>query len=88
MPLEDKTVMETETAQMTCEISCPNAKVRWYKEGVELKSNDHYKISVSGKVHKLLVKETILEDEAEIAATVMNDKTSATLWVEGKEADL
>ncbi len=83
-PLKDTSVTETKTATLTCEISKPDKKVVWCKNGKEIVPDDHFEVKVEGNVHTLKVKDAKLEDAAEYTAKLGDDLCTAKLVVEGK----
>lgn len=42
----------------------PKAKVKWLKEGIQIKSSERVSISMEDNVYKLKIKETQLDDQA------------------------
>ena len=77
--------METRTETFECELSKPNQKVTWLRDGVELDVADtHYKISTAECTYSLTVVNCTLDDTAEYTLRVDDVSTSATLLVEGK----
>ena len=84
VPLKEVQSVEGQTVEMTCELSKPGQKVTWLKDGVELQPSDHCELVVDGCVHRLTIRNTTLEDEAEYTVKLTDDiTTKATLWVEG-----
>lgn len=83
-PLQEVQTVEEQTASLTCEVSQPNLKAVWLKDGKEIQPDEHCEVIVQGCIHTLIVHNANLEDEAEytikISETVMS---KATLWVEG-----
>ena len=84
VPLKEVQSVEGQTVEMSCELSKPDQKVTWLKDGVELKPDDHCDVVVDGCVHRLTIHNATLEDEAEYTVKLTDDVTTkATLWVEG-----
>lgn len=60
-----------------------NAKVEWLKNDRPIKKGDKYDIIVSGKVHKLVVKDVDGKDEGDYSIVFKNKTSNAKLIVEG-----
>ncbi|KAF0296563.1 Twitchin [Amphibalanus amphitrite] len=72
---KDKIIMEVET-------DYPDADVKWFKDGQEIKPDGkHVKIVSDGKKHQLIIKSAKLVDAGEFMAKSNNDMTSAPLSV-------
>ena len=83
-PLKDTSVPESETATFTCELSKPDKKVTWYKNGKEIVPDEHFEVKVEGTVHTLKVKDTALDDTAEYTVKLGEETSKAKLTVLGK----
>ena len=77
--------METQTAILETEINLPDKKAKWKKNGKLLKASDRIEMISEGVVHKLLIKDSTLDDEAEYTVEIGDASSSATVFVEGKE---
>ena len=83
--LKNLTVTETQDAVFTVELTHPDVKgVEWIKNGVVLKSNDKYDISVKGTVYSLRIKNCVLTDESVYGFKLGRLGASARLHVESK----
>ncbi|XP_045052183.2 titin isoform X1 [Desmodus rotundus] len=81
--LKNLTVTETQDAVFTVELTHPDVKgVEWIKNGVVLKSNDKYDISVKGTVYSLRIKNCVLADESVYGFKLGRLGASARLHVE------
>ncbi len=83
-PLKDTSVPESETATFTCELSKPDKKVTWHKNGKEIVPDEHFEIKAEGTVHTLKVKDTVSEDAAEYSVKLGDETTKAKLTVVGE----
>ncbi len=83
-PLKDTSVPESETATFTCELSKPDKKVTWYKNGKEIVPDEHFEVKVEGTVHSLKVKDTALDDSADYSVKLGEESSKAKLTVLGK----
>ncbi len=85
-PLEDVTVEKGETVTLTCELSKPDQKVNWLKNGKALtfKDKNRYKITVEGTKHTLTFTKSQLDDTAEFTCSMNGTKTSGKVTVKGK----
>ncbi|XP_069876144.1 titin-like [Dipodomys merriami] len=81
--LKNLTVTETQDAVFTVELTHPDVKgVQWIKNGVVLKSNDKYDISVKGTVYSLRIKNCAIVDESVYGFKLGRLGASARLHVE------
>ena len=83
-PLQDQDVMETQTATLETEVNLPDRKAKWLKNGKPIKTNGRYEMISEGTVHKLLIKDCVLDDEAEYTVQIGDNSSSATVFVEGE----
>jgi hypothetical protein len=86
VPLSDKTVKEEEYVEFTAELTKPNVKVKWEKNGVVMKpgADDRIKMTSEGTTYKLCISKSMLDDEAKYSIVLPSEKkSSATLTVEG-----
>ena len=60
-------------------------KVRWFLDDVELREGDKVEFVRDGKKHKLIMKDVDVTDEGQISVMVGDKKTTANLFVQGKE---
>ncbi len=90
MPLKDVTVKEEETVTLQCELSKPNQKVKWFKNGKELKPDKKRGIEpkVDGMKHTLTIPKSILDDTAEYSVRIGDQETKGKVTVEGKKISL
>ena len=84
MPLEDTTVTESDTVILQCQVSKPNKKVKWLRNGKEIKPDDHCQITTDGTTHTLTLDKAVMTDSATYTAKIDRDKTIAKLLVNGK----
>ena len=82
--LKNTKVKASEPATFTCELSKPNKKVTWLKNGKELKPDKSQEIKVEGKKHLLIVKNTSSADSGEYTCKIGDENTAAKLIVEGR----
>lgn len=83
VPLRDTVSMVAEEATLSCELSKPNQKVQWLKDGKPIKPDKKTKIEVDGKVHKLTIPKSEVGDAADYTLKVGDDETSGKLSVSG-----
>lgn len=83
IPLNDVSVMETETAEFVCELSKDVDKVRWFLDEMELKESDRVQFIKEDRKHKLLIRDCSIDDEGLITIQVEDKKTSASLFIRG-----
>ena len=83
VPLKDTTVTENESVTLECELSKPDKKVKWYKNGKLFKPVKGVDVTAKGTVHKLTIPKSTVEDGAEYTVKFGDQSTSGTLKVEG-----
>ncbi|KAL6101271.1 obsl1 [Pungitius sinensis] len=74
----------SERMVLSCEISRPNAVVRWYRDGLEVEENDNLLLEVDGVYRRLIIPETTVKDSAEYVCDTADD--SMTFFVNIAEA--
>ncbi|XP_035029699.2 obscurin-like protein 1 isoform X11 [Hippoglossus stenolepis] len=74
----------SERMVLSCEISRPNAAVRWYRDGLEVEENDNLILEVDGVYRRLIIPETTVKDSAEYVCDTADD--SMTFFVNIAEA--
>ena len=86
-PLTDVTIPEEESVTLECELSKPDQKVKWFKNGKEIKPDRKRGISppkVEGTKHRLTIPKTLKDDTAEYTVKIGDEETKGKLTVEGK----
>uniref|UniRef100_A0ACB8FN88 Myosin-binding protein C, slow-type n=1 Tax=Sphaerodactylus townsendi TaxID=933632 RepID=A0ACB8FN88_9SAUR len=63
-PLEDQTVRLGKELSLKCEIS-ENLEGKWYKNGQLLQPSDRVKMYHKGRIHRLIVDSSLVEDDGE-----------------------
>ncbi|XP_060945032.1 obscurin-like protein 1 [Limanda limanda] len=74
----------SERMVLSCEISRPNAAVRWYRDGLEVEENENLILEVDGVYRRLIIPETTVKDSAEYVCDTADD--SMTFFVNIAEA--
>ncbi|KAM4558643.1 obscurin isoform 4-T4 [Odontesthes bonariensis] len=69
----------SERMVLSCEISRPNAVVRWYRDGLEVEENDNLILEVDGVYRRLIIPKTTVKDSAEYVCDTADD--SMTFFV-------
>ncbi|XP_062258670.1 obscurin-like protein 1 isoform X6 [Platichthys flesus] len=69
----------SERMVLSCEISRPNAAVRWYRDGLEVEENHNLILEVDGVYRRLIIPETTVKDSAEYVCDTADD--SMTFFV-------
>ena len=80
-PLKDIEFDEWSHGVLECQLNKRNVECRWYKDTLELRSNEHYKIEVEDKVHRLIINRLELDDESNYVCIFRQEKTSGKLSV-------
>ena len=83
--LQDVTVEKEEQVTLQCELSKPNQKVTWLKNGKALsfKEKNRYKISADGTKHTLIIPKADAEDATEFTCSLNGLKTQGKVTVKG-----
>ncbi len=84
VPLQDKECEVDNEVTLTCELSKPNQKVKWLKDGKVIRPDKKTKITADGKVHTLTIPKSALDDMAEYTVKLGDDTTSGKLTVKGE----
>ena len=71
-------------ATFECELSKPDKKITWMRNGKELKPGKDFTMETDGCVHRLVLKNCKLADKGPITAKVEDVESTANLFVEGK----
>ncbi|XP_047227172.1 obscurin-like protein 1 isoform X2 [Girardinichthys multiradiatus] len=69
----------SERMVLSCEISRPNAVVRWYRDGLEVEESENLLLEVDGVYRRLIIPETTVKDSAEYVCDTGDD--SVTFFV-------
>ena len=69
----------SERMVLSCEISRPNAIVRWYRDGLEVEENQNLLIEEDGVYRRLIIPKTTVQDSAEYVCDTADD--SMTFFV-------
>ncbi len=83
VPLKDQVVTEKDSVTLECEVSKPDQKVVFLKNGKPIKlDNKRIKQVSEGTVHKLIIDESVLDDTAEYTAKLGDQTTKGKLTVD------
>ncbi|XP_052462732.1 obscurin-like protein 1 isoform X4 [Carassius gibelio] len=69
----------SERMVLSCEISRPNATVRWYRDGLEVEESDSLILEVDGVYRRLIIPKPTIKDSAEYVCDTADD--SVTFFV-------
>lgn len=75
----------SERMVLSCEISRPNALVRWYRDGLEVEENGNLILEVDGVYRRLIIPETTVKDSAEYVCDTADDSMTFFVNIAGKE---
>ncbi|KAK0155211.1 Obscurin [Merluccius polli] len=81
-PLRVKIAMYRHRGLLECQVSRPNALVRWYKNGRELTTGKKYQLISQGIYRQLTIDDICSSDEDTYSCDAEDDKTSCQLLVE------
>ncbi|XP_052706840.1 twitchin-like isoform X1 [Crassostrea angulata] len=86
--LQDMKIKEgTKEAVFSCEFVKPNAKLKWFKNKLEIFNGHKYHFKNEGNIYKLILHNVKLEDGGKYTLECNGVKTSAWLYVEAKEPE-
>uniref|UniRef100_A0AAR2KQ87 Obscurin, cytoskeletal calmodulin and titin-interacting RhoGEF b n=1 Tax=Pygocentrus nattereri TaxID=42514 RepID=A0AAR2KQ87_PYGNA len=83
-PLGDVKIPEKEKVIFECEVSRPNADVKWFKDDEELKPGKKYGMHSQGRKRSLIIQKCSYEDQGLYILKTTDDNTSAKLTVHGR----
>uniref|UniRef100_H3A8L3 Obscurin, cytoskeletal calmodulin and titin-interacting RhoGEF n=1 Tax=Latimeria chalumnae TaxID=7897 RepID=H3A8L3_LATCH len=83
-PLTDLRATEKDKVKFECELSRSNTDVKWFKDTVELRPGKRHGIIAQGRKRSLLIHKCSYEDQGTYLCDAVDDKTSATLTVQGR----
>ena len=83
-PLADVSVPLSQNVVLSCELSKPNRKVSWYKNGTEIKPSDRIVVETSGTKQTLTVKKCTKHDAGEFTCRIGEEETKAKVTIAGK----
>ncbi|MEQ2288957.1 hypothetical protein AMECASPLE_028282, partial [Ameca splendens] len=81
-PLRVKIAMYRHRGLLECQVSRPNAQVRWYKNGKELVSSKKHQLISQDVYRQLTIEDVRSSDEDTYTCDAGDDKTSCQLLVE------
>ncbi|XP_021393666.2 obscurin isoform X15 [Lonchura striata] len=87
-PLADVSVTQKLKATFECELSKPNANVKWFKDGKEIRQNKNIGIISQGNKRSLIIHKCEYEDQGTYTCQAAEDKTSATLKVHARDVKI
>ena len=87
-PLKDITVPEEQSVNLECELSKPSQKVKWFKDGKEVKPDRKRNIvaKVDGTKHSLTIPKSLTGDTAQYSVKCGEQETEGKLTVEGRSS--
>lgn len=83
-PLRVKIAMYRHRGLLECQVSRPNAQVRWYKNGKELLPGKKYQLISQDVYRQLTIDDVCSSDEDTYTCDAGDDETSCQLLVEGE----
>uniref|UniRef100_A0ABM5GMQ0 Obscurin isoform X5 n=1 Tax=Pogona vitticeps TaxID=103695 RepID=A0ABM5GMQ0_9SAUR len=84
-PLVDTKVQHKDKVTLECELSRPNADVKWRKDGIELRPNKKIGIVARGTKRSLTIHKCEYEDQGKYMCDAIDDKSLATLEVHARD---
>ena len=77
LPLKESSVTEDEDVEFTCELSKPDALVKWFKDGVELTPSEHVSFDSVDTKRTLKIHKSVLEDAAMYQCQIVSSGASS-----------
>lgn len=87
LKLQDYTAVEKDKVVLDCELS-KDVDVMWYHSEAEVRASKLVTIKAEGKRRTLILKKVTDADQGQYVCDCGTDKTTATVYIEGKRADL
>ncbi|XP_053118296.1 obscurin isoform X21 [Hemicordylus capensis] len=87
-PLRVKIAIEKHRGFMECKVSRANAEVTWYKNKQQLHPSQKYEMVSDGLYRKLMINDTVFEDEDIYTCDAIDDKSSAQFYVEEQSINI
>lgn len=75
----------SERMVLSCEISRPNAVVRWYRNGLEVEENNNLILEVDGVYRRLIIPKTTVKDSAEYVCDTTDDSMTFFVNIAGMD---
>jgi len=72
LPLKETSVTETEDVEFTCELSKPDAMVKWLKNGAELTAGEHVSFEAVGTKRTLKINKSVTKDAADYQCQIVS----------------
>ena len=84
-PIKDMKAAEKESVVLECEVSKPDAKPKWFKDGKELKPDKKKGITtkIDGRKLSLTIPSAMVDDSGKYSVEVGDKKIECKLIVEG-----
>lgn len=83
--LEDKTAAAGQDISLSCELSKPDATIRWYKDGKAIRKSQKYDLHQEGTRATLIIHESTVKDSGEYTCETEVSKTKARITVQGQQ---
>ena len=85
VPLKDTEALEKESVVLECEVSKPDVKPKWFKDGKEIKPDKKKGITTKtdGRKHSLTIPSAMVDDGGKYAVEVGDKTIECKLTVEG-----
>lgn len=83
--MKDTNVTTKETASFEIELSKGDARVKWFKDNMEIQFSQHIQLLINGKKQTLLILDSNRDDEGDYSCLVGDERSVGHLTViEGK----
>jgi obscurin-like protein 1 len=77
------TSLTSERLELSCEISQPDAQVRWYRDGLEVEESASLILEVQGAHRTLVIPATTVEDTGEYVCDTEDDSVTWLVTITG-----
>lgn len=82
--LRNQETVEGKCVTLRCEISKPEALVKWWKGQEKLTGGEKYHMKTDGKTVEMVIRNVLCEDAGVYSCTIGDQKTSSEIKVRGR----
>lgn len=82
--MRNQETMEGKSITLRCELSKPEALVKWWKGQEELTGDEKYHMKTEGKTAELVIRDVLCEDAGIYSCTIGDQKISTEIKVRGR----
>ncbi|XP_025067423.1 obscurin isoform X21 [Alligator sinensis] len=87
-PLRNKIALEKHRGYLECQVSSPTARVKWYKNDIEICPGHKFEFVSDGVYRTLIINDATFADEDVYTCDAIDDKSSAYFYVEEQSINI